>query len=478
MPRRSTVEAGVSPPLTTWGGEGGGVRARRDAVLLVAGTGIAIALSFHMRLRAWPETLVPAYLVSHGWTLYRDVKFAHTPLWIGFEALVALLFRITPASLRALALLPAIAAYLGVWVAGRRLGWSMTSRVVASLFFVATFYLWDANAVYPDVAIAALSIPAYFALRWLDERGAIAAGLLLGCAAAIKQPAAVAAAVAAVWLAARAPRLLPRFILAAAAPLGICGVVMLLAGAGRDSFLWTVIVPLRDYRGRTNLPMNGAQAQFVWLGLLPLALLLILVLRRRSAGNKSDALLLAALAAGFATMALPKFELVHLVPAVPLLALAAGGCFEETRRLGGAWKFARALPLVVIALDFCFLATDTSAGEISYWESPADDAIVARLAALPPAPLYLYGPDQNIFIRSERLPPGRIYSNPDLWYHFRADDLERRQIDALRRHPEAIILATRSGAATGDAGRNLASWLSAHRGRTAWGGGVTRLQPE
>ena len=163
---------------------------------------------------------------------------------------------------------------------------------------------------------------------------------------------------------------------------------------------------------------------------------------------------------GLASMAFPKFELVHLVPCVPLLAIAAGSLIEAVRSSAGAARFVPAIPAVVIALDALFLATDTSAGEISFWTSPADDAIVERLRRSPPAPLYLYGPDQNIFIRSDRVPPGRLYANPDLWYQLRAENLEMRQIEVLKAHPDTIVLAVPGAVQKGDAGTKLAAWIS------------------
>jgi len=96
-----------------------------------------------------------------------------------------------------------------------------------------------------------------------------------------------------------------------------------------------------------------------------------------------------------------------------------------------------------IALNAAFLATDTSSGEISFWSSKADDEAVARLVALPPAPLFLYGADQNLFIRSGRVPPGGLYSNPDLWVHYLVGGLEEEQIRILRDHPDTLVLRGR-----------------------------------
>ena len=451
----------------------------RQIVLVIMLFALQVFLAFHIRLRAWPETLVPAYLVSRGWTLYREVKFIHTPLWIGIEALVSAIFGISALTLRALALAPALACHLALWHAGKRLGWTLPARVGASLFFLGSFYLWDGNAVYPDVAIAALTIPVYLGLRKGTPRGAAVAGFLLGAGIAIKQPAAMALLLAAIWVTAVHRLLLPRFLAFAALPWALCAAVFALLGAERDFLIWTAVVPFHDYRGRTNLPINPAQLPIVLLGFLCLAVFLFLSLPDRDRSRSSAPALLTLLTLGLSTMAFPKFELVHLIPAVPLLAIAAGSAFHWAGRSAGVTRLAAAIPAAVIALDFCFLATDTSTGEISFWDSALDDAIVRRLSALPPAPLYLYGPDQNLFIRSGRLPPGRLYSNPDLWYHFRAEGFERNQIESLRDHPEAIVLKTSGGAAKGDAGLALAAWIAEdYKPESGWPSGVERVIPK
>jgi len=276
---------------------------------------------------------------------------------------------------------------------------------------------------------------------------------------AIKQPAAVAVIAGALWVAFVRRRALGRYFSFAALPFAACAAAYAIAGSLRDFVLWTVVVPIRDYGGRTGLPINAAQAPWVILGFLPLAAFLLLRPRGESAERSSTALL-ALMTLGFASMAVPKFELVRLIPSVPLLAVGAGGLIDPVRRGAGATRFAAALPAAVIVLDALFVATDTSGGQISFWSSRGDDAIVERLRRLPPAPLYLYGADQNIFIRSGRVPPGRLYANPDLWYQLRAEWLEQQQIATLKAHPETIVLAVPDSVQTGDAGTKLAAWIS------------------
>ncbi len=111
--------------------------------------------------------------------------------------------------------------------------------------------------------------------------------------------------------------------------------------------------------------------------------------------------------------------------------------FNISRLIGAA-----AVALSIL-LNAAFLATDTSAGEMSFWSSKENDEAVARLATLPPSPLFLYGVDQNLFIRSGRVPPGGLYSNPDLWVHYLVGGLEEEQVRILRAHPETIVLKGR-----------------------------------
>ncbi len=55
---------------------------RAPAVLAAAGAAAAGAPALFLYFRVWPEIVVPAYFVSRGALLYRDVFFPHTPLLI------------------------------------------------------------------------------------------------------------------------------------------------------------------------------------------------------------------------------------------------------------------------------------------------------------------------------------------------------------------------------------------------------------
>ncbi len=372
------------------------------------------------------------------------------------------------------------------------------------------YFAWDGNAIYPEVFLAALAIPIFSALLRGEDRDIRFAGWLFGAALSIKQPALFAFLFASAWVAFRKRRLLASFVMRAAAIPSAFFLLFLAAGAGRDFLRWTLEVPILYYRGRTSLGIQPAQAEIVLAGLIPLAALIALAVRNHRARDAT--FLLAGLSAGFALLAFPHFEMVHLVAAVPLLAVAAGEAMNSVARVpphpvlrrfapeshplprgrgkgegapGRDGEAGGGLATVVgaaavglsILLNAAFLATDTSAGEMSFWSSKEDDEALARLAGLPSSPLFLYGVDQNLFVRSNRVPPGGLYSNPDLWVHYLVGGLEAEQARILRDHPETIVLRGR-GTPLETPGRLLPAFLESHYSAEDFGmGGIRRLRP-
>ncbi len=456
---------------------------------------LAVLLSLRIRFRAWPEILVPSYLCGRGWLLYRDIKVVHSPLPIGVLAAISRTIGFRAGILRICGFVPLAAILFQLRRHGREREWSLPAHVFAGLSFVATYFAWDGNAIYPEVFLATLAIPIFAALRRGDDSDIRRAGWLLSAALMIKQPSVFAVLFAAAWVLFRRRAALTSFLLRVAALPVACLLFFAAAGSARDFLRWTVVVPLVYYRGRTALGIQPSQTGIVLAGALPLFAAFVLPAARVE--KRRDTFLLAGLTLSFALLAFPHFELVHLLAAVPLLAVASGEVL--TRRLceagpgaglrdsegkrgplpgpspaGGGWPkagrgaaegpttpkrfvatagrggFAPGPALAVIAaragvalsilLGAVYLATDAAAGEMSFWNPKQDEAVLGPISALPPAPLFLYGLDQNLFPRSGRVPPGGLYSNPDLWVHYLVDGLENRQVRILRDHPETIVL--------------------------------------
>lgn len=447
-----------------------------EGALLAGALGAQIFLSLHVALRAWPEVLVPSYLVGRGWRLYREIKFVHTPLFI--EALAGY-FRIlgySDATLRIAALGPALAAHVAIWRAGAAQGWRLRARVSSVLFLVVYFSLWDANAIWPEVAMAAFSIPILCLLsRGESRRGELWAGTLFGVLLLMKQTALFALIAAALWLLRRRPAKLPHLLLPAAAlPAAVFGLFGL-RGEGAAYWRWTVVVPLVELKGKIDLAPRASQLLFAAPAILPF-LAWLFAPRRGDRSDRPDRALAALLVLGFAAMAFPRFEFVHLAAAVPLLAYGAGAVLEETEPGARRWLPATAVALT-LGLGIAHLAADASGGAMTFWRSPGEDAAVAWLRRQADAPLFVYGPEQNLSIRSGRVPPGRLYCNPGLWYLYLVENMEERQIRTLETHPETIVLRGEPFPRAG-AGARLEEFLrTRYQPAPGPGQGIVRLLP-
>ncbi len=393
-------------------------------------------LSLHAPLRAWPEVLVPSYLMGKGWRLYREIKFVHTPLFISALAAFFRAAGYSDLTLRLAALAPALAAQVGIWSAGRSLGWRLPARGASALFLAVYLSLWDANAIWPEVLMAAFSVPLLLILARDGERGSeTMAGAVFGLLLLVKQTALFAALAAGVWLLRRKPRRIAAFLLPLAAfPLAAFGFFALL-GDGAPYWRWTVAVPLFGLKGKIDLAPRASQLLFAAPAVLPLLPWLAAPRHNGRTGRAPVVLLVL----GFGAMAFPRFEFVHLAATVPILAYAAGAGLAEAAPGAGRWM-APAAVFVALGIGAAQLAAGSSTGVMTFWRSPDEDHAVEWLRRQPEAPLFLHGPEQNLYIRAGRVPPGRLYCNPGLWYLYLAEDLEQRQIEALRAHRETIVL--------------------------------------
>lgn len=451
-------------------GTGGSGISRGRVALTLFGVAFC-AIGATGRVEAWPEQLVPAYLITRGFHLYREIKFAHAPLLIEFAALVFRFAGFRTSVLRAAATAPGLAVMILVWRSLGRRGAGLLACSVAAAFLLATIPLWRSLAIYPDPYLAILAIPLLDSLTGQGHESVSRGGWIAGACVAMKQTAIVAALFgAAVVFARHGAREGRRYLLRMSVPTAVFAVGFWLAGSGADFFRWTVTVPLFVYRGRTGLPPTAADLTMLLAGMLPAAAIWLTPRDRISTFEK---LLATGLLVSFSAVAFPKFEFLHLAAAIPVLAWMAGRSVEGAAAWAPAWVTGTGF-----ALNAVLCATSPSPGGVAFWSSKTDDAAVAWLQRQAPAPLFLYGVDEDIFIRSGRVPPGRLYNNPDLWFHYLAEDLEDRQIEILRRHPETLVLRGRN-IPFGDAGRALARMMAEGYDTEDIGvPGVARLVPK
>ena len=421
-----------------------GLRAADLAAVAVPLLAISVhlALALTMRVTAWPEVTTPGYLWSRGMLMYRDIKLLHTPAATGLLALLFRAFGPSTEALRLFAIGWPLAAHLLLLRETRDL--RPASRVLASAFFLAVFFSSDGSAVWPTVIMAALALPI---ARALSAGRLGRAGLMIGAAILLKQTAAYVLIFALLALLARRRlRGAATLLAAGSAPYAAALAGFWLAGAAGDMLRWTIVVPFTNpiYRGSFHPPL--AMALGVLVPFLPLAA--EAALERRGEREVSARWLLL-VAAGFALLCYPRFQVLQTVGAVPCLALGAGRLAD--RRPAAVGRLAAAFGVALVVSRGAVVAMGSSFdGRVLFWnDDPAFDVLIVRLRRLPPStPVYSEIWD-NVYPRAERVPPGGVYQHPFFDYFFDVDRTGERLAEARSRPGTVVVSYGR--AATGEA---------------------------
>ncbi|MDQ2980169.1 MAG: hypothetical protein M3R62_13210, partial [Acidobacteriota bacterium] len=381
---------------------------------------------------AWPEVTTPAYLWSRGMLMYRDIKFVHTPGLMGALAAAFSAFGENGDVLRLFALAGPLAAHGFLLAYTRSL--APGHRIAASAFFVALFYSFDGNAVWPTVLMSALSIP--IAMQLARARF-WTAGVLIGLAILMKQTAATVLLFAGLRLVTpREFRGAARLVIAASLPYIVVMAAFSMAGSGDHMIRWTVEVPWE----MRNLMSGGAPRIF------PVAMLLLAFVpavaeawKAPVGREREEARWLLLVAAGFTAMLYPRFQMLQAVAAVPCLALSAARFMS--RRHGGLLRAATAFVSVFAVSRGAILgAGGDFDGKVTFWnEEPAFERLIQRLRALPPDARIYSELWENVLPRAGRLPPGGVYVHPWLDRFFPGEGLDARIRDAAVRERAWVV---------------------------------------
>lgn len=391
-----------------------------------------LLLGLMLRTIAWPEVTTPAYLWSRGLLLYRDVKFVHTPGTIGSLALVFGLLGVSTGVIRIFALAFPMLAH---WQLLRRTrSFSPLSRILASAFFLVLLFEWQGNSVWPSVLLTAFALPI---ASLFARRRVAAAGCLVGVAILIKQTAAYVLLLAVarlIWE--KRGKEAWQLLLCASVPYALAAAIFALLGSGTGYLRWTLVVPFTILKGVIDVGLPRAFLLPLGLAFLPLVLDTLREKREEAETNNGWLLLTAV---GFALMAYPRFMFLHVLPAVPCLALGVARLLERPSRWSGV--FSRGLVATLVLIHAAVLAAgEPFDGRVLFWnESPAFEKLVERLRRFPPGtPLYA---DiwENVLPRTGLLPPGRVYYHPWLTYLGSVDSLSDR-VGRAAAQPGTVIV--------------------------------------
>ena len=404
-----------------------------------AALAVHLALVLSLRVLAWPDVTVPAYLWSRGMLLYRDIKFQHGPGVMGTLALAFWALGVHTWVVRAYAIVWPLIAHFFVLRYTR--AFALAERVLASTFFLAVFFSFEGNSNWPTAVMAAAALPI---AADLSRNRIVRAGVLIGLAILFKQTAAYVLAGGLLGRAIeRRFRSAALLLLVGCIPYWLTVLVFSLLGAGPEMLRWTLVVPLTIRPSFISASPSAYDASVLFFAFLST---FADGLRERPGDYEVRSRWLLLVAAGFAAVAYPRFGLPQTLAAIPCLAVGAA---RVVRRLSSRLILRVGAFALVAVFALSRAAILASGGEfdgkVLFWNhEPGLDALAARLRELPrDTPLHSTLWD-NVLPRSGLLPPGRLYVNPYFSWFFGVDRVEERIQAALRREGGVVVVYRRA----------------------------------
>ncbi len=441
----------------------------RRALALAAAGGLALGgLAFVVGVVAWPEMAASGYFLSLGWRLYEEVVQQYTPLLMYAVAAAGSLFGFDGTTFRLVVALPLFAQglLLGVGVLRGRLSTGRLTVWLAALGAVAAWTAYfDAFAIWPDAALAPFALGTVLLLEEFERSGRTrplaSAGLLLGIGILVKQTFAWTALGGAAWLLLASRRRTARravvLAVAVAAPCLAFWAAWAAAFGTTAHFRWTFVLPLTRHTGDMGVAPGGQDLLEAVAPFLVLAAAAVLVppLVRRRAPSPLPWVTLATVA-----MAWPRWGLLHLAATTGLLALAlaralrtAVAASRRFRRPGhrtasrapllGAGLGLLATHVAVAIAGGGVELTAQAGGGVRYWDEPPLVRLAAETAdrvGRGQELLSYFATNDNIYVRSRTVPPGRLYVNIGFWFFLREDGLDERLTTRLSLRPGLPVL--------------------------------------
>lgn len=442
---------------------------RRAALLALPAAAAAFAFPFAVGVVAWPEIVTPAYFVTRGSLLYREIFFPHTPLLILLTAAGGAAFGFGAPLFRAVTGL-SLAATAFLVVVGTRPGTRRSGAVAGLLLGTPLLLLFtvyhEGPALWPDPFIAPLVLGAGLLLEMFERRGSerslAGAGLLLGLAILVKQTSAWIPLAAAAWLALASRRrgLRPALLLVLSCSVPYLLFSLLWGGAfGTLSHVrWTFLVPIR--MGLAHEISEPLDLQGLHEALAPFLGLVALGLARRSLPSRRR--LRSAvpwLALGCTGMAYPRGDLLHLSATLGLNALLLARAAivltlfvrrgrRRSRRGARTAAFALGAAALLTSIGVAVagggaLAVAQLRGPVSYWDDGVTLASerVVRGRVKEGDRLFLHGfPYDTLYAKTRTLTPDGLYVNTSLWYCVNKEGVDGRVASSLARAAGTPVL--------------------------------------
>lgn len=388
---------------------------------------LPVFLMFHILLlsrltfTAWPEMLSYPYLLSNGFTLYKDYIMPYPPTLILLLQGLFSTFGFTPEVLKIFTWVVILAVDLGVFYLLKKVGKSFRVALVFLLGFMVLQSFLDGNMLWFDFASELAIIPAFiFLLQWSEKEkfsSLFWTAVFLVLASTIKQTALIYLPVLGLVLL-FSRRFFLRNILTVTLGFGSILLPLLLyfmvSQSLHEFFQWTILYPLAEwpkFPGYVQMTLNLKQLILLGILLAPIGGVILSFYKLWT--DKVVKITLLFLAAALVAT-YPRFSYFHLQPILPFLFIFSTRVYilmPQKFKVSYGMLLAGIMLVVSLSVGPKDLGT-----KIRFYEE-GDKKIAARVIEETGMQdrVFLQGVYSSIYVYSHRLPP-KNWSDNFGWY--------------------------------------------------------------
>ncbi len=364
---------------------------KRIDILLVVILAIHLLVLTQVQFTPWPELQLWPYLEKNGFQVYKNIAFEKPPLLLTTLSIWFSIFGNTLTSLKLftwslLLFIDILVFYIG----SKILSLSATESSLALAGYVSMSIALGGNGLWFDLFVVPFIL---ISLIFIFQRKYFLSGLFTAFAVLTKQNAILVPLLASFVLAKEKKVIWSEYLKGLFIPVLITIVALVMSNSIRSFFEWVIIFP--RYVSELSLKLPDLK-----MGLV----ILIMVLTLLSSVNSKYKLGLWGLVS--LSFIYPRFELFHLQPALPFIALSIILLLKKKKLLG----------IILLILLVAFSSRQISRS----WERPTrfyeDTTITAatwiKLHTNPGDKIFLLNTWDNIYVLSETLPA------TDPWYPY------------------------------------------------------------
>lgn len=407
---------------------------KKDYILLAGILLIHLIFLVVLKFTAWPEMSLWPYLITKGWLPYKDIAIAHTPLMLFALGIIYKIFGVGILQLKLFTWLM-ILFFDGLIFAVVKKIWNIKTAFLSLVFYSLWLLFYDGNGLWFDLYMGLLAFCSFYFAR---QKKWFWTGIFWALALISKQTAIWFllpiswAMVDGQWLMIK--KNIGKFIFGGISVMLIFLIGIWFLGILPDFWNWAVkfgVFILPRAQGQIQLPnlKTLGAAVFPFLIFIPLIL---------KTGKKNVNLLLWAVAGALG--AYPRFELFHLQPAIPYLAIATAMVLSEVRNEKNIFRFFIFIYVVTsIYLLGGFFMRNYKEGVRFYEQNVADVVTYVKYNTNAGDRIFVLNWWDNIYAYSDTLPAVDPWI-PQLSWYMEIPGVQEKMIEGLSTNPPKLII--------------------------------------